>query len=907
MNLKNISFKKLLTQGGLALATLLSRLLEGCIALASMVYKLLRYALKVLWAVFIFALLIIPYGIFRLYQGYKNRKNAPKKEQEQIVYTGNIFHRSWQWLRAKPYQFYLKCIGIPIGIGVAGILLLILLIYFGAFGRLPSEEDLKELRQSEASLVYDYENQLIGKFYIFDRTKIEYKDFPPYLINALIATEDERFYLHGGVDTKSLFRVFFKSLLLQDDSSGGGSTVTMQLAKNIYGRGQRYGKLSMPIHKIKEMIIARRIEKVYSKEEILTLYLNTVPFSDNTYGIESAAQRFFDKSARDLTLNEAATLIGTLKATNSYNPRTSPKRSEERRNVVLAQMKKNNLLTEDDFKVHTRDTLKTTATTAEKDGVAPYLVEQIRLLLPELLKDVKKPDGSAYNIYKDGLRIYTTIDKTMQEYAEKAVEKHLTSLQQDFEQTYGKRAPWNLDSDWFKEEVKKLPAYKELEEQKLSETQIWAKLSEKKPMDLSFYTEDSIKRHSTLDSLSRFIRILNTGFVSVEPQTGAIKTYVGGADFRYFKYDHILQSRRQVGSVFKPIVYATALEMGMPVCTHFSPLPLTYADYEYWSPRNASKTDDDPNIYYSVCKGLRESLNTIAVQTLFYAGLKNVIKKTRQLGITSPLPNVPSIALGSAELSVIEVAKAYTAFANKGVPVEPYFITRIENKKGEVIWERKPKVLAPALSERTAQIMIQMMRSTVNEGTASRMRGQYGLTNDLAGKTGTTQDNKDGWFAGMLPNLVMITWVGNDQQIGFKSTRLGQGANSALPIAALFVSQLNRNSKYKDLTRATFKVSEEIRTEVTECEPTVREGFFDRLLSSTAKDTIRAGDVHYRIYERKGKLHNVEDEEDISVDDVVNPANTPAPAPSTQTATQEGKEKKKGLLDRIFSRSTTGD
>ena len=235
---------------------------------------------------------------------------------------------------------------------------LFLLVYFECFGKIPTEQELKELRQSEASLVYDAEGAFIGKYYIFDRTKIEYKDFPPYLIKALVATEDERFYDHSGVDVKSLFRVFFKTLLLQDDSSGGGSTLTMQLAKNIYGRGSRYGKLSMPIHKIKEMIIARRFENVYTKEEIITLYLNTVPFSDNTYGIESASQRFFSKPAKNLTLNEAATLVGTLKANKNYNPRTSPKRSEERRNVVLAKMKKNGLLSEEDFKNHSKDTLK---------------------------------------------------------------------------------------------------------------------------------------------------------------------------------------------------------------------------------------------------------------------------------------------------------------------------------------------------------------------------------------------------------------------------------------------------------------------------------------------------------------------------------------------------------------------
>ena len=415
-------------------------------------------------------------------------------------------------------------------------------------------------------------------------------------------------------------------------------------------------------------------------------------------------------------------------------------------------------------------------------------------------------------------------------------------------------------------------------------------------MDLSFYTKDEVQKHSTLDSLSFYSALLNTGFLTVNPQSGAIKTYVGGIDFQHFKYDHILQSKRQVGSIFKPIVYATALEMGMPLCTHFSPRALTYADEKFWTPQNASKTDDDPSTYYSIAKALRESLNTIAVQTLFYAGLKNVIKKAQAMGINSPIPNVPSIALGSAELSVFEMAKAYTTFANNGTPSQPYYIEKITDKTGKVLWQHKPHKEKQALSETTTQQMIQLMRATVNEGTAARMRGQYGLTNDLAGKTGTTQDNKDGWFAGMLPNLVMISWVGNDHQIGFKSTRIGQGANSALPIAALFISQLNRNAKYKNLTRASFTVSDEIKEELSECEPVVKEGFFDRLISTPVKDTIKAGEVHYRIYERKGKLNEIDDEDDISIDDVAPTNNSTTQSPTQQ----ETKTKKKGFFGRIF-------
>lgn len=789
-------------------------------------------------------------------------------------------------LAKKPKKFYLKWGSIG-ALSVAGsVAALVFLVYFGAFGKLPSEKELTKLKQAEASLLYDNEKHLIGKFFVFDRTNVSYTDFPPYLINALIATEDVRFHNHKGVDTYSLFRVFFKTLLLQNDSSGGGSTLTMQLAKNIFGR-ERHRFLSMPINKIKEMIIARRIENVYSKSEIITIYLNTVPFSDNTYGIESASQRFFGKSVTKLTLNEAATLIGSLKATYNYNPRLSPEKSTQRRNTVLAQMKKYDLLSEEDFASNSKDTLVISYQSfADNQGVAPYFREQIRLQVPEILKNIKKADGSSYNLYQDGLRIYTTLNKTMQEYAEKAVRKHLAHLQKDFESTYGTAAPWLVSKEWLKNEAKKLPIFKSLEEKGHSTEEIWKILSEKKEMDLSFYQKDNILKHSTLDSLSHYIRLLNTGFVAVEPQTGAILSYVGGIDFENFKYDHVVQSKRQVGSIFKPIVYASALQMGLPICSHFSPNPITYIDYDGWTPTNSGGIIADPHTYFSIAKALRESTNTIAVQVLFYAGLENVMALSRKMGIKSPIPAVPSIALGSAELSVLEMAKAYTTFANKGTSTNPYFIEKITDKHGKTIWQHKPAKNTQALTETTTQAMTQLMRGTINEGTASRMRGQYGLTNDIAGKTGTTQDNKDGWFAAFTPNLVMISWVGNDKQIGFKNTRIGQGANSALPITAIFLQQLNKNSRFKKLTRTNFEISEEIQTSVSECASVVQDNFIDKLIGEAPKDSVsgRSGANLYRMYR-------------TATADTLQSNNE-----NEELPTEENQEKRPNLLERIFGR-----
>ncbi|GIZ16288.1 transglycosylase domain-containing protein [Capnocytophaga catalasegens] len=800
----------------------------------------------------------------------------------------------WIFLRQQSYKFYLKWAGISIGIGAFLFIFFITLVYFGAFGKLPSEKELKELKQAEASLVYDCENQLIGKFFIFDRTNIAYEDFPPYLIKALIATEDVRFRSHKGVDSKSLFRVFFKTILLQNDASGGGSTITMQLAKNIFGR-----KNSMPVNKIKEIFIARRIEKIYSKDEILTLYLNTVPFSDNTYGIESASQKFFGKSARQLTLNEAATLVGSLKATHNYNPRISLEKSQERRNTVLAQMKKYNLLSQEDFELNTKDSLAISYNYfSDNQGIAPYFREQIRLQVPELLKDVKKSDGTPYNLYKDGLRIYTTLDKTMQEYAENAVEKHMPRLQKDFETSYGKKSPWDIDNQWFKDEVKKLSVYKKLQNQGFSEQIIWNKLSQKKAMDLSFYErKDTILNHSTLDSISFYIRLLNTGFVAIDPKTGAIRSYVGGIDFEKFKYDHVVQSQRQVGSTFKPFIYATAIEYGMPACTHFSPNPITYTDYENWTPTNSSQIEADEHTYFSIGKALRESINTIAVQTLFYVGMDNVVSKIKQLGIKSEIPRVPSIALGTIEMTMLDLARAYSIFGNKGTTTTPYFIEKITDKEGKILWAYSPKKEKQVLSETTIQTMIELMRGTINQGTASRMRGQYGISNDIAGKTGTTQENKDGWFAAVTPNLLMISWVGNDRQIGFRSTRIGQGANSALPITAIFLQQLNRNTKYKKISKETFEVSEEIKATLTECEPIISDNFFERLFSGKTKDSL-SGNGLFRIYKpmvdslkiitpNEGEIQNETQSEVIQHRD---------------DTFFEQKPKKKSLFEKLFGR-----
>ena len=714
-------------------------------------------------------------------------------------------------------------------------LLFYISIYFGFFGRIPTSKELSELKQSEASQVLSDEGKLIGKYYIFDRQPIVYEQLPQHLINALIATEDIRFFEHGGIDSRSLLRVFFKTLLLQDKSSGGGSTITLQLAKNLYGR-KNYG-LGITVNKIQETIIAKRLEDVYSKNEILTLYFNTVPFSDNTFGIESAAMKFFDKHTRELNLEESAVLVGMLKASHYYNPRIFPERSRLRRDVVLVQMNKYGFLSDPDLQLTKQKDLTLDYHYYSHDqGLAPYFREQLRQDLKAILDTLKSKNGESFNIFRDGLIIHTTLNFKMQELAEEAVRASMEKLQKTHERSYGKKGPWITNKQIIMDAVKRTDIYKKLNREGLSDDDILANLNkETSEMKLFSYDEQKIVNASTLDSISHYLKFLNSGFIALEPTTGAVKAWVGGIDFEHFQYDHVSQSKRQVGSTFKPFVYTAALENGMEPCTYFSPNEVTYEGG--WTPSNSGSLSDDPYINYNLKTALSHSINTIAVKVLMETGVDKVIDQAKKMGIESNLPRVPSLALGTAELSVKELAKAYTGFVNNGKSSTPYYITKIEDGNGNVLAEFKPEISKTrVISEVNRQVMIEMMKATVNEGTAIRLRNSYKLQNDIAGKTGTTQSNKDGWFVGITPKLVTVTWVGaDDHRIGFRNTAIGQGANSALPIFALFLQKLNQENEFNEVTQARFKTPSDEVVELMDCEVSKRDGFFERLLSSPEK------------------------------------------------------------------------
>ncbi|MGC1471755.1 MAG: penicillin-binding transpeptidase domain-containing protein [Psychroserpens sp.] len=478
------------------------------------------------------------------------------------------------------------------------------------------------------------------------------------------------------------------------------------------------------------------------------------------------------------------------------------------------------------------------------DGVAPYFRENVRTEVKRLLDSVGKTNDIVYDLYKDGLKIYTTLDINMQRYAENAMRQHMTSLQSQFEKGYGANAPWLKNEALIENRLQSLKLYKSLKAEKYSEAKIMDSLNVKQNFELFSWEGDTLKNVSVIDSLKHMMKYLNSGFVAVDPNTGAVKAYVGGINFEHFKYDHITSSKRQVGSTFKPFVYTAALEKGIEPCNYYSVKEITYTNQKDWTPSNGGKAETDRHLNYSLEKALSESVNTIAVKVLEDVGIERVIDQAQKMGIHSELPKVPSLALGTAQLSMLELIEAYTSFANDGRASKPFYITKIEDKTGAIIYESDlVEPLPKAFSKETQQLMIEMMKSTVNTGTAQRIRSRYGINNDLAGKTGTTQNNKDGWFAGISPKLVMLSWVGNDDhRIGFSNTSIGQGANSALPIVALFLKQLNADQNFNDITQAKFETPSDAVKAALDCDAEKRDGFLKRLFKKDQKarefDTI---------------------------------------------------------------------
>ena len=684
----------------------------------------------------------------------------------------------------------------------------LLLVFFLAFvfTQTPSRNELSSIRNAVASEVYSADSVLLGRYFIQDRTEVKYEDISPSLIDALIATEDIRFYNHSGVDFRSLGRVLIKSLLLQDESAGGGSTITQQLAKNLYPR-KTYWMGSMLVNKVKEAIIAVRIESLYSKEEILALYLNTIPFADNTYGLQSAAKRFFSTTSKDLTLQQAGVLVGMLKATHYYNPRLFPDRARERRNVVFAQMARYGFIaTAESDSLQDEPLELNYQRNTFHDGLAPYFREQVKSELIRWCENRKKADGTPYNLFTDGLKIYTTIDSRLQRYAEQAVEKQMSALQDLFFDHWGKVKPWKGNEEIIMDGVRRSSRYKKLKDEGLSEAEIMEVFNTRVPMRFFSWEGEKEVEASPLDSVKHHVQFLNAGFLAMDPTSGEVKAWVGGINHDFFQYDHVREStKRQVGSIFKPLVFATAIDQGVQPCELIPADQQTYVneDGEPWTPRNSNY---DYRVSYTMRGALAYSVNTVSVKLIHRAGIRNTIALARRLGITSEMEEDPSISLGSASISMMEMSGAYAALANDGVTSYPYFIQSIHDRRGEVYDDFRPKISGQkAMSTETAQLVRHMLQSVVQEGTASRLRWRYNVHNDIGGKTGTTQDNADGWFMAITPKLVIGTWVGaDDPRIHFRSTYLGQGSNTALPMVAYFMQTINNDTTYRHIAEATF-------------------------------------------------------------------------------------------------------
>jgi penicillin-binding protein 1A len=702
-----------------------------------------------------------------------------------------------RWKTLLKYSFYLLALLLLI----QGIF--ILLVLSGVYGKLPDEQSLKDIQNPIATEVYSADGVLMGTFAIQNRQYLEPSEIPESIRSALVATEDVRFFKHRGIDTRSLFRVFIKSFLLRKEGSGGGSTITQQLAKNLYPRVD-HGALSMPVNKLKEMATARRMEKVYTKDEILEMYLSTIPFGENTFGIKAASRRFFNKDPRDLLMEETCMLVGMLKGTQVYNPVRNPEYATKRRNVVLAQMAKYGFLD-----AHLLDSLQGIPLQVDyhplphNAGIAPYFREFIRGEMDHWCREHNNDNEKAYNLYTDGLKVYTTIDSRLQSYAEEAMAGHMAHLQKLFEKQWAGDDLWkgmtekqlliNYDGDYRSGMAS--------EEKRLMEVFSWDGLQE--------------REYNTLDSIKHYLRFLQTGFMAMDVRTSEVKAWVGGINHEYFKYDHVL-AKRQPGSTFKPLVYLEALEQEISPCDYYANDSIVYEEYDNWIPRNADRSYGG---YYSMKGALIHSVNTVSVELLMQVGIDSVLELAHKAGIESALPELPSLALGTGTVSLYEMMQVYQAIANMGVAKEPLYIKRIEDRNGVVMEERLPEDEGTVLcTPENAGLMIEMLKGVVDDGTAASLRMKYRIFEDIAGKTGTTQNYTDGWYFGFTPSLLAGVWVGGDlQNIRFQNMAYGQGAATAMPIWAEFINRVYRDDTWSRIRKDTFALDVSLKDQL-QCE-----------------------------------------------------------------------------------------
>lgn len=704
--------------------------------------------------------------------------------------------------QGKAFGKYIKFMWFGYLFFLLAIIAFFSMLSVGWLGFMPTFEELENPKANLATEVYADNGELLGYIGIQNRSIVNYKDISPNLINALIATEDVRFREHSGIDARSLFRVLTKTLIGGKKSSGGGSTLSQQLAKNLFPREKKtfFGTV---YSKLKEWIVAVKLERNYSKDEILSMYLNIVDYGSNAFGIKAAAHTFFSKLPSELSVEESAVLVGLLKAPTTYNPVRNPENSTNRRNTVLTQMEKYGFITAEELEAKKAQPIKLKYTPHTHDeGIATYFREMLRNYMKEWCKTHYKPNGDQYDVHKDGLKVYTTINYKMQKNAEDAVKEHFKYLQGEFfKHTKGyKDAPFTGISKadiekYYLQAMKNSDRYRVLKEEGLSDKEIRANFDKKAKMRVFTWNGDKDTTMTPWDSLRYYKHFLNTGMVSIEPQTGQVKVYVGGINYKHFKFDNAKLGRRQVGSTFKPFVYASAMkDSKLSPCFELSNTPVTFEEYDNWTPKNSNQAKEGEMV--SLKWALANSVNFISAALIKdYTTPQSVINLVKQMGITTPMPAVPSICLGTADLSVMEMAAAMATFANKGVHKEPIFITKICDNKGMVLEVFNSKSNT-ALDEETAFLVLELMKGVVDSGTGARLRYRYNLTSTIAGKTGTTDNNSDGWFIGINPELATAVWVGGElRSIHFRSTALGQGASMALPVYGLFLKRCEKDPK----------------------------------------------------------------------------------------------------------------
>ncbi len=750
--------------------------------------------------------------------------------------------------KKEPYKIYIKWMWRLFFMGIVGLFLLFGGAALEWYGPMPDLQQLENPRTNLATQIISSDGEILGKYYLDDnRTPITYEELPQNMVQALIATEDERFYEHAGIDWRGTLRAFAYL-----GKRGGASTITQQLARQIFVGVRSRNKIKAVLQKAQEWVIAVQLEQRYTKNEILSLYLNKYDFGYQADGVRSAAKIFFNKTPQTLSIEESATLVGMLKNSSLYNPIRRPERVKERRNIVFQQMVRNELITQKEKDSLSQLPITINYTTeSNREGLATYFRAYLKEFMDDWIAENPKPDGSKHSLYRDGLRIFTTIDSRMQAMGEAAVDAHMKNLQQEFFRQNTKRAnPTAPFLDLREGEIDTLmertayrtERWRKMKLARIEESEILASFYEKVPMRIFSWKGEKDTVMTPMDSIRYYKHFLRASLMSMEPQSGHVKTWVGGFNYKHFQYDQVKQGRRQIGSTFKPFLYATAIDqLKLSPCDSLPDAlyciePMKHGNMDAWCPKNSG---DKYGRTRTLKNALANSVNTISARIMDLVGPRPVINLARKMGITSNLPAVPSIALGTPDISLFEMVGAYSTFANQGIYVKPVVITRIEDKNGRALYEVVPET-QDVLSQEAAYVTVNLLQGVTKAGSGARLRHAglektsyvyekvitgypYVFENPIAGKTGTTQNQSDGWFMGMVPNLATGVWVGGeDRAIHFKDIAFGQGATMALPIWAVYMKSLYENAdlgiSVEDFT------APEVLTIPIECEELDEEG-----------------------------------------------------------------------------------